>query len=35
MLAIQRAQGDKNDTPKLDSDIASPEDAEAAREDRS
>ena len=33
-LAVQRAQGDQTDAPKPDSDIASPEDAEAAHGDR-
>ncbi len=33
-LAVQRAQGDRSDVPKPGSDIASPDDADAAREDR-
>jgi hypothetical protein len=34
-LAVERAQGDKRGAPKPESDIASPADAEAARDERS
>jgi hypothetical protein len=33
-LAVERAQGDKSGASKQESDVASPADAEAAREDR-